>query len=68
MTVDLRDYEEFVVRKGRLYMFSVTDGYLRWTNSPYDAWRHKRRDKARMVAKRIGGRVCAFNPVTGEVY
>lgn len=69
MKVDLSEYERKIVQKGRLYLYCAGgDGSLQWTNSKYDAWSSKRRDKAVMVAKKVGGRVRTFNPITGDIH
>ena len=69
MKVDLNEYERKIVQKGRLYLYCAGgDGSLQLTNSKYDAWRNRHAEKARMVAKKVGGRVRTFNPITGDVY
>ena len=40
---------------------------LRWSTSPYDAWRTRNRDDARRVAKITGGELWLFNPIARQI-
>ena len=39
---------------------------MRWSGSPYDAWRTRDRDEARDVARETGGVMVLFNPIIGK--
>ena len=57
----IRRNGEFLV--GRDYV----NGTLRWSNSAYDAWRTRDREKAREMARRTGGVTVLFNHVAGQM-
>lgn len=39
---------------------------LRWSTSIYDAWQTRDRGKAEMVARKVGGVMMLFNPITNQ--
>ena len=68
--IEAKDYEGLIVCRGNEYLVALpyTDTLcLRWSTSPYDSYLMKRRSTAQKVARRVGGDVCLFNPVTGEI-
>ncbi|MCR5566189.1 MAG: hypothetical protein K6F61_05005 [Clostridiales bacterium] len=40
---------------------------LRWSASPYDAWKTRKKEKAEEVARRTGGIVMLWNPVVRQM-
>ena len=40
---------------------------LRWSWSPYDAWITRSWEKARMVARKVGGKIVMFNPAIRQM-
>ena len=40
---------------------------LRWSTSPYDAWKTREREAAQKVARIVGGDLWLFNPVVGQL-
>ena len=40
---------------------------LRWSRSPWDAWRTRDREKAEKIAKVTGGDMMLFNPIAGQL-
>ena len=40
---------------------------LRWSASPYDAWKTRKREDAERVARRVGGDLWLWNPVAGQL-
>jgi hypothetical protein len=40
---------------------------LRWSKSPWDAWKTRNRDAAKMVARKVGGKLMLFNPIVGQL-
>ena len=61
--------EKYIVCKGRQYLVGIPYedlAYMRYSPSPYDAWKSKEFDKAIRIAKRIGGKVMKFNQLTGR--
>lgn len=67
--MDIRTKTGIIIRKGRLYLVGriVMSDELRWSPSPYDAWRTRDRDAARAVAIKTGGVQMLFNPVSGQL-
>ena len=58
-----------IIRKNNQY-FVGTILYsrdLRWSDSPYDAWQTRDRDKAEKYALLLGGIVMLFNPVVRQL-
>ena len=39
---------------------------LRWSGSPYDAWRTRDREKAARIARITGGVMVLFNPIVNQ--
>ena len=56
-----------VYRSGEYLVGNGSRWFLRWSTSPWDAWWHRRRDKAQEVAGKTGGKVRQFNPITGRI-
>lgn len=66
--MDIRTKTCIIIRKNGEYLVGTilysTD--LRWSNSPYDAWKTRNREQAAEVARRTGGVMVLFNPIVGE--
>ena len=66
--MDIRRKTCIIIRKDGEYLVGTilysTD--LRWSTSPYDAWRTRRREDARRVARAVGGVMVLFNPIIGQ--
>lgn len=66
--MDIRTLTGIIIRKDGFYLVGRDPfGRLLWSNSPWDAWRTRRRDHALMVADKIGGTRYLFNPVAGQI-
>ena len=54
-----------IIRKDGEYLVGTilysTD--LRWSASPFDAWRTRRKEDAARVAGKVGGEMVLFNPI-----
>ena len=66
--MDIRKLTGIIIEKDGMYLVGrcPVTGSLLWRDSPYDAWRTRRRDKAFIVADRVNGRRFLFNPASGE--
>ena len=66
--MDIREQTCIIIRRNGEFLvgtiFYSTD--LRWSASAYDAWRTRDREQAAEVARKTGGVMVLFNPVTGE--
>lgn len=69
MSVDMSKYDRLIIEKDRRYLTGVKDLRPQWHWSPYHAWwdKHGRRETTKGIARKLGGRVRRFNPITGEV-
>ena len=67
--MDIRRMTGLIVQRGKMFLVGTilysTD--LRWSDSPWDAWRTRDREKAKRVARRVGGELVLFNPVAGQI-
>ena len=66
--VDIRKKTCIVIRKNGEYLvgFILYTKEMRWSSSPYDAWKTRDREKAREIARRTGGIMVLFNPIVNE--
>ena len=57
-----------IVRKNDMYLVGriVCSRELRWSRYRYDAFRTRDREKARRIARAVGGRMVLFNPIIGK--
>lgn len=55
-----------IEQKGE-YLIGFNGVFLRWGNSPSDAWRTRDIDAAKKVADRFGGQIMLFNPVVMQL-
>lgn len=55
-----------IIRNNREYLIGVdVFGNLKWSSSPYDAWKTRVRAKAKSVQMKTGGEIVLFNPAIG---
>jgi len=69
MTADVNAYDRMIIEKNRQYLYCVKDNNLVWHWSPWHAWYDelKRTGITKTIARKIGGNVRKFNPITGEI-
>ena len=66
--MDIRKQTVIIIRKDGEYLVGRSIlGELRWSVSPWDAWKTRKRDKAFIVADRVDGVRFLFNPVAGPL-
>ena len=67
--MDIRRATCIIIRKDGEYLVGTilysTD--LRWSWSPYDAWRTRRKEDAERVARKVGGEMVLFNPIVRQM-
>ncbi|MBO7663643.1 MAG: hypothetical protein J6U01_09760 [Clostridia bacterium] len=67
--MDIRRATCIIIRKDGEYLVGTilysTD--LRWSWSPYDAWRTRRKEDAERVAGKVGGEMVLFNPIVRQM-
>jgi len=67
--MNIRKETCIIIRKDGEYLVGTilfsTD--LRWSWSPYDAWRTRRKEDAERVARKVGGEMVLFNPIVKQM-
>lgn len=68
MRGDIRKQTCLIIRRNGRYLVGriLYSDDLRWSTSPYDAWRTRDRGAARRVARATGGTTMLFNPIIGK--
>lgn len=68
MKGDIRKKTCIVIRKNGEYLvgYIVFTDELRWSGSPYDAWKTRNKEKAAEVARKTGGIMVLFNPIVNQ--
>lgn len=69
MNTKIRKATVMIIKRGAEFLvgripYSVE---LRWSQSPYDAWKTRDRESAKKVARKTGGDIWLFNPVVGQL-
>jgi len=66
--MDIRKKTCILIRKNGNYLVGriLWSRDLRWSNNRYDAWMTRSRKDAEAWARRTGGIMVLFNPVTGQ--
>ena len=69
MNTDLRAYNRRIIEKDRRYLTRAENGQPVWHWSPYHAWWDAENGGrfVTAVARKVGGTVRVFNPITGSV-
>lgn len=67
--MDIRRETCLIIRRENEYLVGrvIYTGELRWSLSPWDAWRTRDIEAARRVAGRVGGVPVLFNPIAGQM-
>lgn len=65
---DIRTKTCIIIRKNSEFLvgYVVFSDELRWSVSPYDAWKTRNRDEAAEVARKVGGVMVLFNPIVNQ--
>lgn len=66
---DIRKETCIIIRKNGDYLqgYILYSSDLRWSESPYQAWKTRDIEKAREVARKVGGIMVLFNPVVNQL-
>lgn len=66
--MDIRGETYIIIRKNSEYLVGTVlySRDLRWSMSPYDAWRTRNRKKAARIAQITGGVMVLFNPIVNK--
>jgi hypothetical protein len=63
---DIRTKTTLIVERDGDYLQGLSI-YLRWSQSPYDAWNTRNIEAAQLVADKVGGTLMLFNPVVRQL-
>ena len=64
---DLRKQTCLIIEQEGEFLIGFNGLFLRWWISPYDAWKTRSIEKAKMVQDRFGGTIMLFNPVVRQL-
>ena len=66
--MDIRLHTGLIIKKDGKYLVGkvLDSNILRWSDSPYDAWKTRIRAKARSIAEKTSGEIMLFNPIAGQ--
>jgi hypothetical protein len=67
--IDIRTRTGLIVKRGSQYLVGriLFSRELRWSDSPYDAWFTRDEKIAEKIRQAVGGELCLFNPVAGQI-
>lgn len=67
--MDVRGQTYIIIERDGEFLVGCVFGtnVLRWSQSPWDAWRTRERDNASAVAGVVHGNRMLFNPVAGQL-
>ena len=67
--MDIRTQTGIIIKRGTEFLVGTIcySKDLRWTTSPWEAWRTRKREEAEAVAAKVGGEMWLFNPVAGQL-
>lgn len=68
--MDVTRYDGILIQKGKKYLVAVRNNgkqTLKWSTSPWDGVLIEKLSDAQRVAKKVGGKIVRFNPVTGVI-
>ena len=66
--VDIRVYTVIIIEKDGKFLVGkeMLSSSLKWSDSPYDAWQTRKKDKAYIVSEKVKGNRYLFNPVARQ--
>ena len=67
--VDIRVYTAIIIEKDSKFLVGreMLTKELKWSDSPYDAWKTREKDKAYIVSDKVNGTRYLFNPVARQI-
>lgn len=67
--MDIRLKTGLIIRRGREFLVGriLYSTEYRWSDSPWEAWRTRKKEEAEKIARRTGGEIWLFNPVAGQI-
>ena len=67
--MNIREKTCIIIKKNGHFLVgrSMLTRALNWSTSPWDAWHTRRRDKAFIIADKVGGQRMLFNPIAGQL-
>ena len=67
--MNIREQTGLIIRKDGMFLVGtvIYSRELKWSISPWDAWRTRIRARVKSVQQKIGGEIMLFNPVAGQI-
>ena len=67
--MDIRKQTSIIIRKNSEFLVGKIcySNELKWSSSPYDAWRTRDREEAAEVARATGGVMVLWNPIVKQM-
>ena len=67
--VDIRVCTVIIIKKDHKFLVGreILTKQLKWSDSPYDAWKTRKMDKAYIVSEKVKGTRYLFNPVVRQL-
>lgn len=67
--VDIRICTVIIIEKDHKFLVGheILTKQLKWSDSPYDAWKTRKMDKAYIVSEKVKGTRFLFNPVVRQL-
>ena len=67
--MNIRKATRVIIRRGPVFLVGTIlySRDLRWSASPWDAWGTRDMEKAERIARKTGGDLWLFNPVSGQL-
>ena len=67
--MDIRRQTGLIIRKDGKYLQGkkMLQDELKWSDSPWDAWKTRIRAEARSVQEKVGGEIVLWNPIVGQM-
>lgn len=63
---NLKDRDCMIIKKDGVFLVGKGMCGIQWRWSMWDAWRTQNRSMAYTVARKVGGQVWHFNPISGS--
>ena len=67
--MDIREKTFLIIRRNGEYLvgWDYILERLKWSTSPWDAWRTRSKIHAQAIARVTGGILCLFNPIAAQI-
>ena len=69
VSMDIRLCTAIIIEKNGQFLagFDVVNRVWKWRDSPFDAWKTRRKNKALAICNKVDGKQFLFNSVVGQL-